>query len=172
MERWFRRESPVSRTSNTCVADHEIDDVISMSCGIQPSQRDPPWRSISEYMCHKPKDAKCVVCGLPTTRIMTLTYGPPIIPVYVEGIDMTAEQTFNTRIDGCNVKYDMTGAIYYGAHHFTARYIDEHRNVWYNDGIVHGRQCVLEGKVNNIDMKGLPSGQACTLYVYSRRQTN
>ncbi len=31
MERWFRRESPVSRISNTCVADHEIDDVISMS---------------------------------------------------------------------------------------------------------------------------------------------
>ncbi len=99
---------------------------------------------------------------------MSLTYGLPIIPVYIEGIDMTAEQTFNTQIDGCNVKYDMTGAIYYGAHHFTARYIDEHRNVWYNDGIVHGRQCALEGKVNNIDMKRLPNGQACTLYVYSR----
>ncbi|KAK0441455.1 uncharacterized protein EV420DRAFT_1214663, partial [Desarmillaria tabescens] len=78
---------------------------------------------------------------------ISFTRCPVIIPVQVEGVDITAEDKFYAIVDGDTATYAMAGAIYHGVHHFTARYTDEHEKVWYNDGIIHDRSCILEGQL-------------------------
>ncbi|PBK94527.1 Aldedh-domain-containing protein [Armillaria gallica] len=55
--------------------------------------------------------------------------------VQMFGIDIKAEQEFQVETVEANATYFMAGAVYYGGHHFTARYIDRQQNVWDNDGI-------------------------------------
>ncbi len=102
---------------------------------------------------------------------MKLLHVPHILPVYVEGIDIKAEREFQVETVEANATYFMARAIYYGRHHFTTRYVDRQQNVWYNDRIVHGRLCILEGNLNEVDMKTLPDGRECTAYLYVRTDT-
>ncbi|KAK0437259.1 uncharacterized protein EV420DRAFT_1220474, partial [Desarmillaria tabescens] len=47
--------------------------------------------------------------------------------------------------------YMLAGVIYFGNAHFTARFIDNTGNVWFNDGYVNGRKSILEGEMIHID---------------------
>ncbi|KAK0186575.1 hypothetical protein F5146DRAFT_936166, partial [Armillaria mellea] len=70
---------------------------------------------------------------------------------------------------GSAVSFDMAGVVYYGGHHFTAQYIDKKSNIWYNDSIIHGRSCILEGQISMVNMKQLPNGREHILFLYMRR---
>ncbi|KAJ7026440.1 hypothetical protein C8F04DRAFT_966383, partial [Mycena alexandri] len=50
----------------------------------------------------------------------------------------------------------LRGIIYVGHGHFTCQIVSNNRAIWFNDGIATGRQCILEGNINNLaDMNGL-----------------
>ncbi|KAK0492677.1 hypothetical protein EDD18DRAFT_1040748, partial [Armillaria luteobubalina] len=48
--------------------------------------------------------------------------------------------------------YQLAGIVYYGAFHFTARYVDTDCTVWFNNGLVHGRRACREGSISEIDL--------------------
>ncbi|KAK0500122.1 hypothetical protein EDD18DRAFT_1056972, partial [Armillaria luteobubalina] len=48
--------------------------------------------------------------------------------------------------------YRLAGIVYYGTFHFTARYVNADRTVWFNDGLVHGKRACQEGSISEIDL--------------------
>jgi hypothetical protein len=70
--------------------------------------------------------------------------------------------------DDAHMVLHLRGIIYYGQAHFTCRLIQADNNVWYNDGIVHGRRCVAEGHVNLIaDLNRSQDGRQACFAIYS-----
>ncbi|KAK0435914.1 hypothetical protein EV421DRAFT_1716343, partial [Armillaria borealis] len=64
--------------------------------------------------------------------------------------------------------YRLAGVMYYSMHHFTAQYVDHHERIWFNDGIVLGRQAVPEGLLCDVDMSKDKSGKGKNIFIYRR----
>ncbi len=89
---------------------------------------------------------------------------PIVLPVYVKDPDMFPDSQLILPVVGIDHTYELIGVVDYGEHHFTSRYVDRQRVVWYNDSIVHRRNCVKEGHINDMDLRTLPDGRKATIY--------
>ncbi|PBK81579.1 hypothetical protein ARMGADRAFT_948040 [Armillaria gallica] len=108
----------------------------------------------------------CVTCCAPSFRFRRFIYGPIVLPVHVEDLNLFPDSQLVLPIIGIDHTYELIGVICYGEHHFTSRYIDRQRVVWYNDGMVHRRNCVREGHIYDMDLRMLPDGRKDTIYFY------
>ncbi|EPQ50475.1 hypothetical protein GLOTRDRAFT_50397 [Gloeophyllum trabeum ATCC 11539] len=72
---------------------------------------------------------------------------------------------------GGQKKYYLTGIIYHGDYHFNCRFIGKDGTIWYNDGMVTGRNCIEEGNLTYTDLNDLNTckGKTITIAIYSRR---
>lgn len=148
MERWFERVDPASKISNICSAGHEVDNIISTSKWHQKFQQGDPTMNICAIRPTTPN----VLCA---TELPT-------------GICQGCRNRSSTGFIDSMVSYGMVGAIYYGGHHFTVRYVDDNHNMWYNDGIVHGRLNIIESQVETVSFGSLSDRRQCTVYMYAR----
>ena len=55
-------------------------------------------------------------------------------------------------VDGHLRTWRLVGTIYLGSAHFTCRYIDSHRTVWYHDGMTTRNSCLRENVSVNMNM--------------------
>ncbi|TFK45244.1 hypothetical protein OE88DRAFT_1600301, partial [Heliocybe sulcata] len=64
----------------------------------------------------------------------------------------------------------LRGIVYFGDFHFTSRFIDSEGNIWYNDGITTGRQCMKEGNISTTSITTLLTAQrrTATLAIYAQ----
>ncbi|TFK45358.1 hypothetical protein OE88DRAFT_1640016 [Heliocybe sulcata] len=62
----------------------------------------------------------------------------------------------------------LRGIVYFGEFHFTCRFITKSRDVYFNDGAQTGRQCILEGNLDNMDIYNLLTcrGKSASLALY------
>ncbi|KAK0458655.1 uncharacterized protein EV420DRAFT_1508561 [Desarmillaria tabescens] len=64
----------------------------------------------------------------------------------------------------------LAGIVYYGARHFTARFVDAENQVWFNDGIALGRHSLHEGHIDDVNMMRDKTGKDRDMFIY--RQAN
>ncbi|KAK0222359.1 hypothetical protein IW262DRAFT_1271953 [Armillaria fumosa] len=64
---------------------------------------------------------------------------PPLFAIDVASTSVLLDHSIRLTICTGPADYRIAGIVYYGASHFTARYIDADRTIWFNDGLVHGR---------------------------------
>ncbi|KAK0438528.1 uncharacterized protein EV420DRAFT_1214656, partial [Desarmillaria tabescens] len=76
------------------------------------------------------------------------------------------DQTFSMQVAGKSAGYCLTGVIYYGTAHFTARYVDRTGTMWFNDGYINSRTSNKEGDITDLDMKMSTDGRKPVLAVY------
>ncbi|PBK88564.1 hypothetical protein ARMGADRAFT_1033922 [Armillaria gallica] len=73
--------------------------------------------------------------------LLMLAYGGgmPIISMAVAFLDVSPQEYVH--IDSVNGLewYQLVGVVYFGNSHFTVRYVDPNRLVWFNDGVIQGR---------------------------------
>jgi len=64
----------------------------------------------------------------------------------------------------------LTGIIYFGGFHFTARIIDRNKNVWYHNGMTTMNKCKAEGHLNNMSSAELKDayGRKANIVIYQR----
>ncbi|KAK0429816.1 hypothetical protein EV421DRAFT_1722703 [Armillaria borealis] len=110
----------------------------------------------------------CEHCGLNTYKRYTHHVAPPILTVFVAHTTTTPNEGIQIAVDGHAVHYKIVGVMYYGHSHFTSRFVDEQRRVWYNDGIQLGRWSLLEGYINGVDMTRDSAGKKPDILKYRR----
>ena len=66
-------------------------------------------------------------------------------------------------------KLDLSGIIYFGQEHFTARIIDNSQQVWYHDGLVTRRSCTPNGQLEQLSSQDLwtKEGRNASTIIYS-----
>ncbi|PBK61004.1 hypothetical protein ARMSODRAFT_965378, partial [Armillaria solidipes] len=69
---------------------------------------------------------------------------------------------------GERTEYRLAGVVYYGTHHFTARFVDPQGRIWFNDGIATRRHAILQGLIDSMDMLVDKSGKERDVFVYCR----
>ncbi|KAK0455590.1 uncharacterized protein EV420DRAFT_551537 [Desarmillaria tabescens] len=67
-----------------------------------------------------------------------------------------------------NACYQLVGIVYFGNSHFTARYVDPDRVIWFNDGMIQGRRAIREGGIDITDMPLDPNGKTPDAFIYKR----
>ncbi|PBK98155.1 hypothetical protein ARMGADRAFT_1075023 [Armillaria gallica] len=48
--------------------------------------------------------------------------------------------------------YHIAGIVYYGTNHFTTRFINLDNNVWFNNGMIQGRNASMESTLDKVDL--------------------
>ncbi|EIW61752.1 uncharacterized protein TRAVEDRAFT_117359 [Trametes versicolor FP-101664 SS1] len=90
----------------------------------------------------------CRRCGFPANSKLVLEVIPPLLcaEVYTVGglPNHSVERSLRLEVNGRVRVWCLRGLIYWGADHFTSRFIDGEGRVWFHDGISTGSQCVLE----------------------------
>ncbi|SJL18287.1 uncharacterized protein ARMOST_21872 [Armillaria ostoyae] len=170
VERWFKQSTPVSVIGNRCDNGHEKDTYTSHFCGLTPIVHELNGvHSVREYASNMQNGYEyqaCVMCYAPSFRFRRFIYRPIVLPVHVEDLNIFPDSQLVLPVVGIDRTYELIGAVYYGEHHFTSRYVDRQRVVWYNNSIVHRRNCVKEGHLNDMDLRTLPDGRKATIYFY------
>ncbi|KAK0495506.1 hypothetical protein EDD18DRAFT_1106139 [Armillaria luteobubalina] len=98
-------------------------------------------------------------------------FAPAILPVTVAFAFAPTDNTISLVVDGISYTYTLTGIVYYADHHFTARFIDSKRNVWFNDGMVQGRHAMMEGTSDIIAFETDRYNRKPDTYIYTRHDT-
>ncbi len=129
IEKWFTSSTPFMTVSSRCINGHVTRPVHYYSCGITPSStsRNQNPYTIDQYLTSTqqyPSRITCRECEGATRKIEQYLLCPELLPVYIEGIDTEPDQTFSMQSAGESVRYCLSGVIYYGTAHFTARYVD------------------------------------------------
>ncbi|PBK88314.1 hypothetical protein ARMGADRAFT_937566 [Armillaria gallica] len=158
--------------SNKCSNGHVTRNVDFFSCRISPSHsRYQNKQTIQCYLTSTQTYSSgiiCGECGTSTVKCEQYHLSPSLLPVYIEGTNMTPDDTFTLHMSGEDITYVITGVIYYGASHFMARYVDAEGIVWFNDGYVNGRVAIREGIITGVDMSVAVDGRT-PVFVMCRR---
>ena len=89
------------------------------------------------------------------------------LDIYAQKTSISHKLTFKIWDD---VKaLNLAGIVYLGDEHFTARIIEQNKNMWWHDGITTKSNCIFEGNLKNITpqkLKYLHGKKAC-LAIYS-----
>ena len=111
--------------------------------------------------------SRCRVCQCHIIRQHVFQDTPAIIAFDLSQHQISLlESIVITTINGDCTTYKLRGVMYHLDNHFTSRFISESGCVWYHDGILTGRQMVLEGSVCDTDLATCRSGTAtCAVYV-------
>ncbi|PBK82703.1 hypothetical protein ARMGADRAFT_946064 [Armillaria gallica] len=81
----------------------------------------------------------CEYCGLNMYKRYTYHVVPPILIVFMVYMTTTPDKGIQIIVDRHIVHYKLVGVAYYGHSHFTSRFIDEQRCLWYNNSIQLGK---------------------------------
>ncbi len=101
-------------------------------------------------------DNTCGRCAMDTSVSLVSDKVPPIIcaELYPQGhpmqLDIDRDLTLN--VNGTACRWSVRGMIYWGADHFTCRYVHVDGQVWYHDGISTGRSCVMESSLAEVNL--------------------
>jgi hypothetical protein len=111
--------------------------------------------------------SRCRVCQCHIIRQHVFQDTPAIIAFDLSQHQISLlESIVITTVNGDCTTYKLRGVMYHLDNHFTSRFISESGCVWYHDGILTGRQMVLEGSVCDTDLATCRSGTAtCAVYV-------
>ena len=90
-------------------------------------------------------DLKCQHCNNSIVNELVFKHMPIFFQCYIENIALKWESTFVLR----NKKYRLCGLVYFGTFHFTTRIIMSNGDIYFNDSIINGKKCHLEGNIKN-----------------------
>ncbi|TFK50516.1 hypothetical protein OE88DRAFT_1596590, partial [Heliocybe sulcata] len=109
---------------------------------------------------------KC--CRTNIKSISTLEKLPRIIAFHLEGTKLIPDKSFSLTIETKRI-YHLRGLVYFGEYHFTSRFITKDKNIWFNDGMVTGRSCTLEGNLRDTNLETLlqAGNKTVTLAIYA-----
>ena len=97
--------------------------------------------------------SECQNCKANCVAVTNYTRAPPLlcIPIHTKIYqDIQVEETIRTDIFDENLhSYRLKGLIYFGHSHYTCRYIDCNRYVWYSDGLVSNGIFTNEGHMSS-----------------------
>ncbi|KAI0357519.1 hypothetical protein OH77DRAFT_1398804 [Trametes cingulata] len=62
------------------------------------------------------------------------------------------DRSFHMSMNSVTRYWKLRGLIYWGANHFTCRFVDHNGMVWYHDGVSCGQNCEVEGQVGEVDL--------------------
>ncbi len=133
-----------------------------------------PWSTLQQYIDNSSATplmyagSQCSSYGMPTRQSCTYKVALPFIVVLSAFTRALPDLAIHITVAGAQTDYRLAGVIYYGMHHFTARYVDQHERVWFNDGIALGRQAVLEGSLCDVDMSKDKVGKGRDVFIYHR----
>ncbi|KAI0367200.1 hypothetical protein BV20DRAFT_1000944 [Pilatotrama ljubarskyi] len=103
------------------------------------------------------------------TAICTMIFSlPPLIVIDAASGSVTPVTELPIIVAGHPHLMRLGGVIYHGSNHFTARFIDRSRSVWYHDGAASTANCVRERSLSHTDgllMTTAEGRQACH-YIY------
>ncbi|KAH9855420.1 hypothetical protein C2E23DRAFT_723963 [Lenzites betulinus] len=99
----------------------------------------------------------CKRCGnSSTTSTFIFDVVPPMLCIELypiaQALPFCIDRFLQMDVNGCTRTWSLRGLIYWGSDHFTSRYIDRSGDVWYNDGITTGSECILEQGENLINL--------------------
>ncbi|TFK53321.1 hypothetical protein OE88DRAFT_1597776, partial [Heliocybe sulcata] len=66
--------------------------------------------------------------------------------------------------------YHLKGIVYFGEYHFTSCLISKDGEIWFNDGMTTGRECLKEGNMKDTELNTLLScnGKTASLAIYAQ----
>ena len=111
-------------------------------------------------------DHRCSTCNTKMINKLIFTDYPKFIAFHRDNVEVL----WDTSIKWGEHIYKLSGLIYYGQFHFTARIIANDGEIWYHDGITTGRSCVTEGNIqsyDSIDLMTARDGKICILTIYT-----
>jgi hypothetical protein len=91
-----------------------------------------------------------------------------VLAINHESVKVSKKISFHDG-DPC-VVFGLKGVVYTGDFHYTARVCID-GNVWFHDGMVTGRRCKYEGKLNTFSDSDLSTcdGKILSLVVYAQK---
>ncbi|KAJ4488808.1 hypothetical protein C8J55DRAFT_423376 [Lentinula edodes] len=126
-----------------------------------------PYDSISDWIHHHYHTTrhKCSSCNTNIHILYSMNVYPPIIAFQLsqpdQGKDIPYIEMTLTVQDASNKnqKYSLSGIIYFGEAHYTARIIDQDGKVWYYDGIADNGRFSYNGNINTDNIQLHKRGQ-------------
>ncbi|PBK91036.1 hypothetical protein ARMGADRAFT_908802, partial [Armillaria gallica] len=123
----------------TCSNGHDVVQSSKMSCVLEPGGCDTcSLQQFIEKCKARPiaqAVASCSVCASNMVESHRYMYAPPLLNVVVAFTTVLPDLNINIEVNGTAMLYCLSGIVYYGNGHFTARFIDLDGSVWFNDGI-------------------------------------
>ncbi|KAK0215623.1 hypothetical protein IW262DRAFT_227643 [Armillaria fumosa] len=172
MMRLLRSTSAFTTTEHKCSLGHSDNIVTQHCCVVLPHTTAPlPWTTHQQFFDNTlsvPARVHCKTCMMDLCIATTYNVAPPLFAIDVASTSVLPDHSIRLTVCTGPADYRIAGIVYYGASHFTARYIDADRTVWFNDGLVHGRRAYREGSILEIDLGHDPSGKEIASYIYLR----
>ncbi|EPT05107.1 hypothetical protein FOMPIDRAFT_43059 [Fomitopsis schrenkii] len=136
------------------VQNHDIHHVSipPYSCFVHNTEsRDQPVSTnniLNQYLgCVGPFILHCRLCRTPMS-VRRYLYAPPMFVAFEvqhNGTDtFIISDSVEHTIDNHLFTWRLVGTVYLGSNHFTCRYIDQRRNIWYHDGMTTTVSCLRE----------------------------
>ncbi|KAK0216365.1 hypothetical protein IW262DRAFT_1276804, partial [Armillaria fumosa] len=172
MMRLLRSASVFTTTEHKCRHGH-CDNVVKQHCCVvlPYTTGTLSWNTHQQFFDNTlsvPSRIRCNTCMIELCITTTYNVAPPLFAIDVASTSVLPDHSIRLTVGTGTADYRITGIVYYGASHFTARYMDADRTVWFNDGLVHGRRACREGSISEIDLGHDPSGKEIASYIYLR----
>ncbi len=174
MMRWVTHQNAFSEVDEICRSGHIGSQSSQYSCAVEAGSTGRlPWSTLQQFIDNVSAapltyaGSQCSTCGTPTSQSRTYKVAPPFITVMSAFTRAPPDPSIRITAAGDQTEYKLAGVVYYGAHHFTAWYVDLQDRVWFNDGITLGRQAVPEGLLC-VDMSKDKGGKGRDVFIYRR----
>jgi len=92
---------------------------------------------------------------------------PPVLAFSLTQGSVKVTPAIDVSKNGRKVRYHLKGIIYHGGYHFTARVVTSQGDVWYHDGMTTARECIYEGKLNELTDIRDAEGRKISTVIYS-----
>ncbi|EIW54750.1 uncharacterized protein TRAVEDRAFT_131722, partial [Trametes versicolor FP-101664 SS1] len=111
---------------------------------------------------------RCARCLIETPIKITLHEVPPILIIECNSAAVYADAEIAVTVLHAQTTMRLGGIIYHGQNHFTIRYINKDRIVWYHDGASTQAVCVPQGPLQQMSDRELTStnSRSACYYVY------
>ena len=117
------------------------------------------WESVQtvfDTLLYSNSKFHCISCRVVLTPIYPQFMETPKIFALHTGLErLSIKASIHLNINGNLIEMRLGGIIYFGDAHFTCRIVDSINNVYYNDGLMTGNQCIYEGNFNNFTSEQL-----------------
>jgi len=102
----------------------------------------------------------CPSCGEQLVHIYNYVNIPSILIFeHAHEYDLNIQQHITLTVAKQETNFSLRGMIYFGGYHFTSHVISSEGNVWYNDGMITGRRCIQQGKVETLTNENMRNCQ-------------
>jgi hypothetical protein len=111
----------------------------------------------------------CKLCSKCDGKMLKNTYlnkSPQLLILHLPYTEVKISQKLKFGQDTLHLQ----GVVYYGSHHYTSRVIDDHKNVWFHDGMTTGSGTHLQGSAVKVRPKyfNKGNGKSVALLVYAQ----